>query len=58
MNDENRALRDRIVLCAMAYVFGDYPGTDNLATKGEALAALEEACMDLEAIERKRESTR
>lgn len=55
MSDETQALRDRIVTCAMAYTFGDYPGTEDITTKGESLAALEEACVELEAIERRRE---
>lgn len=42
--DEARA---EIVRCAMAYVFGDYPGTDDLETKADALAAMEEACLAL-----------
>ncbi len=53
MSEADR-LRDEIVRCAMAYTFGDYPGTDDLRDKREALYALESACMELEAIERRR----
>jgi hypothetical protein len=56
MSDEQRALRDRIVKYAMVYTFGDYPGTDDIKTQEGALAALEEACLDLAALERKEQT--
>lgn len=51
---EAERLRAEIVRCAMAYTFGDYPGTGDLADKREALEAMEAACMELETIERRR----
>lgn len=51
---EAERLRAEIVRCAMAYTFGDYPGTGDLADKREALEAMEAACMELEAVERRR----
>lgn len=51
---EAERLRAEIVRCAMAYTFGDYPGTGDLADKREALEAMEAACMELETVERRR----
>lgn len=48
--------KERVVLCAMAYSLSSYGG-DEFATKEDALAALEEACIELHAIPGEQEAT-
>ena len=50
-------LRGEIVRIAMGYVFGDYPDTDDLDTKANALWDMELACMELDRRERRRGSS-
>lgn len=48
--------KERVVLCAMAYSLSSYGG-DEFETKEDALAALEEACIELHALPGEQEAT-